>query len=287
MRRILLTIVTVFCLAGAGTAGAGEGFVEANGLRFHYVEEGNGPPLLLIHGGSLTLDSWRKLIPRAASRFHVYAYDTRGHGATENPDGRFSYDLLTSDAAAVIGALKLDRPLVVGYSDGGVTALMLSIKHPGLPRAVVVGGTSDKIAANPRYFEGMRAFFGTGAAGAITDADLDALASSQQQTAAFYSQIHRRGGDPAYWRVLLKQIWPMWMTRLVFSAEQLRDVKAPMLVLLADGDEFSDVRDAVSLREGVTNSELAILPGSRHTVFHDRPELFNTLVMDFLSAHAR
>ena len=285
MRRSILAAIAALGLLSTAPARAGEGFVEANGLKFHYTEEGSGPPLLLIHGGSLTLDSWAALTAQAAPKFHVYAYDTRGHGATENPGGRYSCDLLASDAAAIIAALHLDRPLVAGYSDGGDKALLLAIRHPDLPRAVVVGGATNKIAATPRYFAGMRAFFGTGRPGRLTDADLDALTAAHPDVAEFYGQMHRRAGDPTYWRTLLKQIWPMWTTRLVFTAPQLKAIKTPMLVILADNDEFSSASDAVALRDSVRNSQLAILPGATHTVFHDRAAQFGGLVLDFLDSH--
>jgi pimeloyl-ACP methyl ester carboxylesterase len=284
MRRILLTIAASLCLASAQAVG-GEGFVEANGIKFHYVEEGKGAPLLLIHGGSVTLDMWRALIPRASAKFHVYAYDTRGHGATENPSGQLSYELLEKDCAALIEALHLDHPLVLGYSDGGTTALLLSIEHPDVPRAVIVGGATDRVAGDPHYFAGLKAFFGTDKAGQLTDAQLDALAASQPETAAFYEQVQHRDGNPGYWRVLLKELWPMWTTPLTVTADRLRAVKAPMLVLLADGDDFSRPEDAVSLQEDVTGGELAILPGARHSVFRDRPELFNLVVLDFFERH--
>lgn len=285
MRRLVLAAIAALTLLGAPQARAGEGFVTANGLKFHYVDEGSGPPLLLIHGGSLTLKSWAEMTARASAKFHVYAYDTRGHGATENPSGRYSYELLASDAAAIIDALHLDHPLVAGYSDGGITALLLAIDHPGLPRAVVVGGATGKVAASPHYFAGMRSFFGTGRAGHITDADLDALTASHPEVAAFYGQIHWRDGNTAYWRTLLKQIWPMWTTRLIVSPSQLGTIKAPMLVILADHDDFFDARDAVSLRNTVRGSQLAILPGATHRVFHDRAAQFDGMVLDFLDSH--
>lgn len=286
MRRLLLAAAACFGLMGAAGALAGEGFVEANGVKFHYLEEGSGPPLVLIHGGSLSVKSWQWLIPEAAKKFHVYAYDSRGHGGTENPDGRFSYGLLANDAAALIAALKLDRPLVVGYSDGGITALMLAFKKPELMRAVVVGGATNKIAANPHYFEGLRTFYGSDTVSMISDAELDALATSHPQMVERYQQIHVREGNPTYWRDLLKQVWSTWTTPLTFSGEQLKAIKAPMLILLADKDEFFETRDAVALRDKVAGSELAIVPGATHAMFRDRAGVFNALVLDFLSRHA-
>lgn len=287
VKRFVACVLTVLLLAGGPGARAGEGFVEANGLKFHYVDSGDGPPVLLLHGGSLTLHSWDELRSKASSNFHVYAYDSRGQGETLNPEGKFSYKLLAQDAASVIKALHLDHPAVVGYSDGGVTALELAVEHPELLRAVVVGGATNKIAADAHYFHGLRGFFGSGKPGALTDADLDGLAASQPETAKFYAQIHHRSDNPDYWRVMLKQIWPMWTTKFVVPDEKLRRIKTPMLILLADHDDFSEPRDAVAMERLITGSELGILPGATHTVFHDHPDLFDAMVLQFLDAHKR
>lgn len=287
MRSILLTIMAIACLAGVAPASAGEGFVEANGAKFHYIDEGEGPPLLLLHGGSETLDSWRTLIPQASRKYHVFAYDTRGHGGSTGGNRPFTYNLLASDAAAVIGALHLEHPLVMGYSDGGTTALLLAIQHPDLPRAVIVGGATNVVAGSPHYFAGLRAFFGVGRKGSITDAELAALAKAQPDTAQFYEQAHRRDGNPTYWRSLLKQLWPMWTTPMTIGADRLHRVKAPVMVLLADHDEFSTVREAVDMQEHLRDGQLAVLPGTKHDVFMQSPDLFNTIVLGFLDSHAK
>jgi len=284
MRCILSLLSTCHRIAGTSHPDAPSSFIMANGVTFHMLEAGTGPPLLLLHGGGLTLDLWRSLIAQAAGRFHIYAIDTRGHGQTNNPDQRFSYQLLAADAAAIITALNLDRPMVAGYSDGGTTALLLAVSHPGLLHAVIVAGATNQVATHPHHFAGLHDAFGTGRTGTITDADLDTFTLSRPEAARHLAHLHHRDNNPTHWRSLLKQLWPMWTTPLTITRDQLRTIKTPMLVLLADHDDFADVKDAVFLSEQIPTSQLAILPGATHSVFHDRPELFNTLVLDFLDA---
>lgn len=97
--------------------------VEASGCRL-FVQDwgGDGPPLLLLHGGGADVSTWDGLAPLLARDFRVVAYDARGHGQSEVPasGGRAS---LLEDVDAVIAALELDRPLLVGHSMGGATAV--------------------------------------------------------------------------------------------------------------------------------------------------------------------
>ena len=115
-------------------------YVEANGLRVYYEVYGEGEPLLLIHGGTATSQSWASHLPAFAEHFRVFAPDSRGHGRTDNPTGGLGYRAMADDVAASIDALGLHRPLVLGYSDGGQVALELGMRYPGLTRALTNPG---------------------------------------------------------------------------------------------------------------------------------------------------
>lgn len=123
-------------------------FVEAGGLRTHYLEAGDAkaPPLVLIHGGGAGADSygnWRSTIPAFAGRFRVLALDMLGFGGTAKPDpASFEY----SQAARVrhllgfLDALKVGRASFIGNSMGGCTALGLAVEHPArVDRLVLMG----------------------------------------------------------------------------------------------------------------------------------------------------
>ena len=125
-------------------------YVEANGLRVYYEVCGEGEPLLLIHGGTATSQSWVSHLPTFAQHFRVFAPDSRGHGRTDNPTGDLGYRLMAEDVAASIDALGLHRPLVLGYSDGGQVALELGMRYPGLAGALVLGGTQFSSSCMPR-----------------------------------------------------------------------------------------------------------------------------------------
>ena len=120
--------------------------VWCNGLRIHYEDHGAGAPVVLLHGGLVTGHlMWSNHVPALARNHRVLVPDSRGHGRTDNPEGRLAYDLMADDCAAFIEALGLDRPAVVGYSDGAQTALELGIRHPTASRAWCSAGSSPNL----------------------------------------------------------------------------------------------------------------------------------------------
>jgi pimeloyl-ACP methyl ester carboxylesterase len=213
---------------GDATPGISRQYVAANGLDIYYEASGAGPPLVVLHAGTSTIRHRAAL----GNQFRVVAPNMRGHGRTANPTGTFSYPLLADDVAALIGALGLDRPLVVGYSDGGNTVLELGMRHPDLARALVIGAAW--LTFSPTYVEGMRQVLGL-----VGDAesDLDLVEHTHPQWIAFWQAAHAALGGPDYWRQLLQEMWPMWMTPHDYAEADFRRITVPTLVLLGDRDE--------------------------------------------------
>src|SRR5689334_1232271 len=119
--------------------------VHANGIDIHYLEQGEGDTLVLLHGGMVSTNPLWTGVPIAyatymdalATHFRVIAPDTRGCGRTRHSEGPTTFDVLADDVAALIEALGLERPAVAGFSDGGITATILAFRHPGAVRAIV------------------------------------------------------------------------------------------------------------------------------------------------------
>lgn len=250
-------------------------YVQANGLDIYYEEIGNGPPLLMLHGGTGTIDP----NPASANRFQVFAPNLRGHGRTANPNWTLSYDLLADDAAAFIRALRLDRPFVVGYSDGGNTALRLAMKYPGLARGYVLGGTWHRLSDT--YRDGMRQMLGLVGDDAP---DLEILERTHPDWVAYWVETHAALGGPDYWRRLIRQMWPMWTTPLGYTEEDYARITEPALILTGDRDETILVEDAVALYRLVPGAELGVVPAASH-LLEGRDEVYNALMLDFLARH--
>jgi epoxide hydrolase 4 len=107
-------------------------FVEANGVRFHLVEAGSGPLVLLLHGFLDFWYGWRDQIPALAERFRVVVPDLRGYNLSGKPTSGYDPDTLASDVTALISALGEDRAHLVGHSWGGIVAWDTAVLHPAM-----------------------------------------------------------------------------------------------------------------------------------------------------------
>ena len=114
--------------------------VLANGYRFAYAERGSGPTLLLVHGALTDYRFWDRQLASLADSFHVVAISRRYHHP--NPwrpdDPPAGIEASAADLAAIIRALRMQRPVVVGHSQGGAVVLEFARRFPGLARAVVL-----------------------------------------------------------------------------------------------------------------------------------------------------
>jgi pimeloyl-ACP methyl ester carboxylesterase len=114
--------------------------LEVNGIRLSVREwPGAERPLLLLHGLASSSHIWDLAAPRLRRAGHrVVAYDQRGHGLSSKPSSGYGFDHVAEDAAGVVRALRLDRPVVVGHSWGANVALELAVRRPRSVAGVVL-----------------------------------------------------------------------------------------------------------------------------------------------------
>lgn len=255
-------------------------------LTVSYGDTGTGTPVVLVHGGGLTSRMWGGFVEAAAPTHRLLTPDTRNHGGTDNPSGTFGYDLAAEDLAGFIAALGLERPVVMGYSDGGIIVQKFLVAHPGVASAAVIGGATNRVAADDHYMAGMMAFYGHDQRGALPDAVLDALETNAPDFAGRLKALHGGDAAPDRWRDLHKLAWPVWTTEMVIPPEDLARIDVPVLVILGQNDEFFRPADALALAETLPRGEVAILPGASHSAFRERPGIFAAIVLDFLDRAA-
>jgi pimeloyl-ACP methyl ester carboxylesterase len=252
-------------------------YVRANGLNIYYEVHGNGPPLLLLHGGTLTCRSWDAHIATLSAHFQVFALDSRGHGKTDNPTGRFSFRAMADDVAAFIQELHLDTPLVLGFSDGGQIALELGIRYPALARALVLVGAYGRLTESA-----MRWAHAFGIEGPHS-VNFERMERERPSLVQLWQAQHTvQGADT--WKTLLDQISEMWYAPLGYSEADLRGGIAPTLIAVGDRDGAIPVEEATYLYRLMPNAELAITPHAQH-FFPDPNHPFFAQMLDFLLRH--
>ncbi len=250
-------------------------FVEVNGIKMYYEEYGSGYPLILIHGGISSIQMWEKQLPEFSKHFRVIAVDSRGHGKSTNPEGKLHYKLMADDFAALIKELKLNKPLLCGWSDGGQIGLEIGMHYQEQVKAMVLGGTM--INLTQEMIDGFKEI-GINGPGQV---DFDKLAKTldwlvklmQEQTAA-------HGED--YWKTLLLIISKMWFDPTEFPEEKVKDIQTPTLIVLGDRDDYIPLSEATTMHKLMPNTELAIIPNSNHDCYFTHKELFNQIVVNYL-----
>ena len=250
-------------------------YIQSNGINIHYEEFGSGIPLILIHGGTSTLDEWKPLLPTFEPHFHVYILDSRAHGKTDNPSGKLNYRMMADDVAAFIKALEIPRPLVCGYSDGGQVALELAMRYPGLTRALVIGAAWYKFSE--AYVNALKGW-GFERPG---EYDFDWVQANFPHFVEEWKAKHHPG-EPEYWKTLLLQISELWLTPLNYTEDEFKQVNDPTLILIGDRDGMIPLSDATEMYQMIPDAELAVIPNADHLGVVTDPETFIHIVLKFL-----
>jgi pimeloyl-ACP methyl ester carboxylesterase len=264
--------------------------VHANGIDIHYLEAGEGEPLVLLHGGMVSTNPIWTGVPVAyashmgtlANHFRVIAPDTRGAGKTRHTDGTVTFDVLADDVVALIDALELDRPLIAGFSEGGITSTVVGIRHPGAVRAIANHAGYDVFDPDALSFAMLRQALG-GSPDA-TEADPDAAArffsqSPEMQGAFELMKADEDGGQgDGHWREYLRLVFHRTTQPPGYTVQDLGAITAPTLIVVGDRDEFCSVEDGVRAYRALNEGEFAVVPNTGHFI---TPALVE-LVVDFL-----
>lgn len=115
--------------------------INVNNININYEVYGEGRPIILLHGNSESHKVFDKLIDGLKKDYKVYAIDSRCHGKSENVR-EISYDLMAGDVIEFIKALKIEKPILYGFSDGGIVGLLVAIKEPELLSKLIVSGAN-------------------------------------------------------------------------------------------------------------------------------------------------
>ena len=115
--------------------------IKVNDIELYYEKYGSGKPIILIHGNQETHEIFDKLIEKLKSNYEVFAIDSRGHGKSENPK-EISYNLMSDDIIQFIKELNIEKPILYGFSDGGIIGLLIAIKEPNLLSNLIISGAN-------------------------------------------------------------------------------------------------------------------------------------------------
>src|SRR5215469_4977043 len=244
-------------------AARASGYAGVNGIRMFYAVFGQGPPVLLLHGGLANANYWGNVIPLLVrNHFEVIVADSRGHGRSTRTAEPYSYELMASDTQALLDYLKLRQVDLVGWSDGAIIGLVLAMHHPErLRRLFAYAANADPSGVRPGI-------------------DTDPVFSGYIQRTE--SEYRRLSPTPGEYQGFLAQIQAMWGQQPNITQGQLGQIK--VRTAIADGAHDVSINRAHTdyLARSIPGATLVILPDLSHFGMLQNPSEFSHAVIEFL-----
>lgn len=236
-------------------------YVQLGAIRTYYEEDGAGDALVLLHPGLADSRAFEPNVPGLAAQFRVFRPDRRGHGRTPDVEGPVSYELMAEDTIAFLEQVVGGPAHLVGHSDGAPVALLVALRRPDLVRRLV-------FAAGVYHHDGW-------IPGAI---DLD------EETSAFFAEYHGAVSPdgPEGFAGITAKLDRMHREEPTLTPADLAGYPGPALVMVADVDEVR-IEHTLALHAGLPDTQLAVVPGTNHGLLADKPDLCNTMIIDFLT----
>lgn len=221
-----------------------KGYSDVNGIKMYYEIYGKGKPLVLIHGGGSTIEtSFGRIIPLFSKNRQIICVELQAHGRTSDRNTEISFEQDADDVAVLLKNLKIEKADILGFSNGGNTALQIAIRHPEICNKII--GASILLKRNgalPQFWEFMK----TGTFEQMPQEYKDAFLKANPDSAKLMNMYQKCANR----MVNLKD----------FSHEQIKSIKVP--VLLMNGDEdVATLEHVFEMSKLIANCKVAIIPG--------------------------
>lgn len=236
-------------------------------MRTYYDVAGAGEPIVLVHGGATTGESWYAQVPALAERYQVFVPDRRGHGRSPDVGGPATMDGYAADLVAFVEALGLGSAYVVGWSDGGKVAIRMALSRPDLVRKLAMIGTELTRAGGTPANE-------------LLMTTPEGLAQLEAIARADYERLSPDGGE--HFGVVFSKWTEMWTSIPDLEPADLTGLPMPVLLMQGD-DDCVRIEHNVALARAIPDAQLAVIPGASHAVPLEKPDLVNRLLLDFLA----
>ena len=267
---------------------ARESMVPVPGGRIHVVDEGEGPPILLVHAGIVDLRAWDSLVPLLTARgLRAVRYDMRGHGRSETDEVEYSN---RADLVAVLDAVGVGRACVVGNSVGGQVALDAVLEYPARAAALMMLGSSVSGYEAPAtdeelgLFEEMERLQEAGDPAAIVEFDLRLWVDGPGQPADRVPRALRESvremslgvADPSRTHGRPVPLRPP-------AAGRLPDLRIPVHAMAGELDVSDVWATARHVRDACPGARAELVPGVAHMIAMERPDLVADRVSELVA----
>jgi pimeloyl-ACP methyl ester carboxylesterase len=249
-----------------GSNPAAGSYFEHAGVKLYYEMYGQGPDLLIVHGNAGSIWSMKAQIAFFSAHYRVITMDSRYHGRSADL-GALTFEAMADDLAALLDHVRAGPALVLGWSDGGIEALLLGIRHPDkIVKIAAMAANLDPQGVvpemRPRQYPWLVRIMKERVAGLL------------QQIRKWFSPA------PAATPTRAERVAALDREQPHIRPKELGAIKAPTLVLAADHDQIAEAH-TIEIYHHIPNSQLAIFPNATHAMPFEDPKLFNETVERF------
>jgi len=260
-------------------------FVENQGTKIYWDEQGQGAPLLLIMGLGYTSVMWYRTRPALAQRYRTLAFDNRGVGRSDVPPGPYSIAAMASDAAAVLDAAGVARAQVFGVSMGGMIAQEFALQYPERTRSLILGCTASggpsAVHAESKVIDVLLA------RGMTLEQAREAILPYIYDATTPREKIDEDVNQRRVWLPSVEGYMAQVMAILAWeSYSRLAQIKAPTLVIHGKSDALVPPGNGELIAGRIPGAKLVLLEHASHLFLTDQTDESNRAILEFLSLQA-
>jgi pimeloyl-ACP methyl ester carboxylesterase len=224
---------------------------------------GDGAPLVLLHPGGADSRAWDANLPGLAGRFRCYRFDRRGQGRTPDVGGPITFQAMAQDTIGFLESVVGQPAHLVGHSIGAPVGLLAARQRPDLVRGLV-------FSEGVFHHDGWRP-------GVLDPLPPDVL----EFLGGLYAEVSPHGGE--HWAAVWGRLDDEHHRAPALTTDDLAGIATPSLLMFADDETEVEVDHVHAMHRAMPNAQLAIVPGTGHGLPADKPDLFNLLVIEFLT----
>lgn len=230
-------------------------YFNIRGFKMYFEVYGTGKPILMIHGNGGSISSFAGNAPYFSEKYQVIIADSRAQGNSHDDKDSLSFEMMADDEVALMDSLRIKSAYVLGWSDGGVVALLMAIRHPERVTKLAVSGANLRPDSNAL--------------------DPDLWKKQQLIYNASKNKTLKSDKDKNDWKLFLLD----WLQPNI-SLNVIKTIKCPALIIGGDHD-LIPVKHTVQISQNIPNSKLWIVPHSGHATLIEHKDDFDECVDEF------
>lgn len=262
--------------------------VDANGIKTNYLEAGEGPAVILIHGsgpGVTAYANWRLVLPALSQSFHVVAPDMVGFGFSERPsDVTYGVQTWADQTVGLMDSLGIQKASLVGNSFGGAIALRIAAQHAERVDSLVLMGS---MGVDFAISEGLERVWGYEPSFENMRKVLDVFAYNRELVPDELAEVRYRASMQPGFQESYAAMFPpprqRWVDAMRTGDDEIRQLRHRTLIVHGREDKVIPLETSIKLVQLIDDAELHVYPHCGHWTMIERSDDFNRLVHDFLS----